>query len=269
MIDMARFIGLRKSEGPPRLIPAAGVAGLPDPAPQADQRKWVLSPVENQLNAEDCTGESAENAHYIVTGGKSGRISPTFSWKVALLREQARTGKWLINQGVQSPDIYDGQVAFGCLLRDARDDSPATNMAPPTPEDMVAAYAYRRSPGDFVPIADADITTCQQFWTWGAQLPDHGIPIEFTMMVDAGYVALNSTNPVWTGPSGAAYGYHRQCTGGYCLIGGKPHVIVVGSWGKFFADGGIAFIPLDVFQRVATDLVASVSGPILPLPGAA
>jgi hypothetical protein len=263
-VRVANLIGVRKSDGPPRLVSAAGVAGLPAPAPTADQRKWVTFTVENQGQCECCVGESAEYAHWIAVGSKGSRISPTFVWKVALEREQSRTGQYVLNEGVQPSDGYDGQIAMGVLPRDNRDDDPVANLKVPTAEDIVAAYPYRRSPGDFVPISDGDITTAQQFWTLGAQTADHGVPIEFTMTVDDGYAALDAKNPVWNGPSGTVLGAHRQCTAGYTTVGGVPCAIIVSSWGSSHGDGGIVFIPLTKFQQVATEMVASLSGPVLP-----
>lgn len=257
-----RIYGARRWDAPPTLVGAADLSGLPAPAAEADQTKWVAF-IENQGSGECCVGESEEQAHYIAVGNKGKRISPTFAWKMALKRELQRKGQVLTNQGCDTADAIDGEIAQGLIARDVRDDNPVASLASITPEDVVAAYANRRQASDFVPLSDGDITTAMQFWTMGAQKPDGGVSVTFTMSVTAAYEALNASNPVYANASGPSLGLHRQATAGYKNVGGKPRVIVTSSWGRSHGDGGLVYIDLDIFRLIATDMVAVVGGQVL------
>lgn len=85
----------------------------------------------------------------------------------------------------------------------------------------------------------------------------------FTMDVDDGYESLDAGNPVWTAPVGASLGAHCQCVVGYGTFAGQTCFIIRNSWGTGFGDGGYAYIPVDRFRLVATNIVAVLSAPSL------
>lgn len=258
-----RIYGARPSGCRSTLIGTAmGTSGLPSPAATVDQRRWC-SFVDSQ-DGERCVGQAFAGAAWVANGNQGQRFSDLCIWTEGRAREVARKGDPVLDVGMDPADAPDAMIDSGVCAREADDEDATRDTGRLNVEEVVAASKHKFDPGWFLPMADGDVTTGQQVLTMGATQTSSGIVIPFSMPVDTAYEALNSTNPVYSGPSGAVLGNHMQCWVGYTTINGKPHAIVWNSWGTQFADGGFSYIPLDAFARLAVSLIGVLKAPVIP-----
>jgi hypothetical protein len=244
--------GSRASDIKPTLIhPRGPRAGLSSP-PIVDLRKFCTY-VDAQIG-DRCEGQGFTGANWVRIGAQGKRASPRGLYVLARSREKMRRGDALKDVGCMTSDAYDAAVAVGLFPRDAADDDPSGVNTKLTWDEDAAATPV---PAEYLePIENGDTAPVD------AGLAENS-PNGFTMGVDDSYMLLTSTNPVWTGPKGPIRGLHRQVNVGRVLVANVPHYVAWNSWGSGWSEGGFSFIPCDVWDQFATEVVVHHGGVVL------
>ena len=249
-----RIFGARKSDIRPSLLVGAAPAVITpvSSAPIVDLRKYCTY-VDNQ-NGSQCVGEAIANANWVACKAQGRRGSHVGIYVGARVRERQRKGDAIPDVGCMPADGYDHIVAVGIEPLDERDLNPALLNTTDTWDEALSA---KKVPMEFLaPLEDGDLRGLD------AALAAEW-PATYTQDVDDSYQALNSSSPVWGGLKGPSLGKHRQAIVGRIVVTGVPCILVWGSWGIGWADGGFSYIPEDVFWGCAEEVCVHAGAVVL------
>lgn len=249
-----RVFGARTSDIKPTLLVGASPAIITPvgSAPIVDLRKYCTY-VDNQFGSQ-CVGEAIVGANLVACKGQGKRGSHVGVYVGARVRERNRKGDAIPDVGCMPADGYDHIVAVGIEPLDARDLDPSKINTTDTWDEAVSA---KKVPMEFlVPLEDGDLNGLDSALAaeW---------PATYTQEVDQSYLDLRSSNPVWTGLRGPSLGKHRQAIVGRIMVTGIPCIVIFGSWGTGWADGGFSYLPEDVFYGCAEEVVLHRGGVVL------
>jgi hypothetical protein len=216
-----------------------------------------------------CEAYSLVRGLWVAGGQKSEEPAHVAAYVMARLRERAFATQPLPDQGTNDTDLLgaitltgdsdNDKTVWGLVPSKVWGDTPE-HLSADLPFDVVQA-AVPISPGDvaLVDAFGADLIASVQAHALARQ------PVKFTMAVDAAYE--NLWGPVaYQGLAGPSLGWHAQLGVGWrpSLLGALlPDILVEGSWGDGWADGGYSWIAGAAFVAVARDLIACLGCPVL------
>lgn len=263
------YDGVRPSNAPPtsflptvHLAPPASVfAGVSVPsATTVDLRTLLPLYVDDQIGSQ-CVGEALAAANFAAVGCQGQRASHRGVYVGARVLERASSSSPIPDKGCRTTDAYSSLIQVGYYPLDANDTDPSQLNAMDT---WGEESKLKRLPTScLVALSDGDVTGLQSYLLQTSSVDSKYVCATFTINVDTTYEALSSKSPVWGGPTGTLKGYHRQAIAGLALVAGVLCVIAWNSWSTSFADGGFAYIPVPIFQKVATEVVVHLAGVVL------
>lgn len=255
------IFGCRPSRSRASLIGSAGAIVLPQAATSVDLRS-VHTFTENNNNIEEvCVGDAFEEAHQVVTRGRSARLSPLSVWRGARLRERESHGTPILNVGCNPADAVDYSIQIGPYKRDANDDDPAKMNDMEDWAEAVGCVPFQAE--DFAVVDDGDVDTLRRWLTFSQQnyndptVDRLACPMG-AMQIYPSYQAIRDLTP-WNGPRSdeAPMGGHYQVPLGYTGDG----LMMWSSWPGHGQDG-IVVIGWSFVQSSMFDWYVMKGGPL-------
>ena len=222
--------------------------------PRVNYGARPLPPPEDQGPVNDCQEFTHDFCFWNAVGFKGRPPSRRALYWMAQARERRYVNQLLVDEGTNDFDL----LASITLTGDPKNDEtvwglvpmdvwPDDNLQPleELPPDVVQA-AVPIQPGDveIIVATGADLVAAIQRAVAGAG-PSLQWGVPFTMAVDDAYESLGAQD-VYRGARGPSRGLHKQALCGYApdpgAADGLPKLLVRGSWGRGFADGGYAWI---------------------------
>ena len=211
--------------------PAAPHPPLPDMVDLA--LRWFIEP-RDQGSEGSCTGHSTAAFRELLWAAAHGehlvdRLAPAYAYA----RTRIAEGSWPRDAGATIADEMGVLEAFGIC----REQSMAYTMDPAEPVPGAAdaeAQQYRIGEPAIVDLGNVD-SACQVLAA--------GLPINLSIPVYASFsnVSADGTVPVPDTAHETLEGGHGVCIAGY--DSGRRAWLIINSWGRDWANGGLAWLP--------------------------
>jgi hypothetical protein len=244
------------------LAGASGPFDLPSPAPSVTNQRAAVRYVDDQIG-EKCVEDSYDYLRHLAVGFSGARGSSTALYAAARARTRARQTDPIADFGSTVPDMQDAACATGIPPRSPRDDDPNAVNQLETWEELAGSATASRE--DFVPVDDGDLDTLDRWLTRLAGPGSPGGGFQFVMPVTRQYQRL-AGRTIWTGPgdNDATVGLHAQAVIGYTGLSDDDAYEVWGTWGRFFADAGFAYVSRRYMRSLFNACLTVVKGgPVL------